>query len=171
MKLIIISLMIFMLTFTAVEVKAAQKIGRKEALSIGRTVPEVEALYALNGGEFAECIERRVEKPCQSNWVTCIDDAWVVSFTVGNRCGVANDGRLSVTLLIDSREGEVVSKFPEIEYFESTTFCRDDFDCMAVRGTEHQCLNFIAAQAGRQELNENTQCGCRESQCVVNESK
>lgn len=113
-----------------------------------RTVSEVQALYALNNGFLAACIDVTTEKSCDSDWVTCREDAWVVKFTAGDRCPVKHDGRLAVVLLIDGKTGDIISRFPEIEYFQDEKFCRDDFDCLCsgIRD-QAQCRNFIQAQA------------------------
>ncbi len=111
-------------------------------------VSEVRALYALNNGALASCIDVKTEKSCDSGWVTCREDAWVVKFIAGDRCSVRQDGRLGVVLLIDGKTGEIISRFPEIEYFQDEDFCRDDFDCLCSAVPDRiQCRNFIQAQA------------------------
>ena len=95
----------------------------QEAEEKARTVSEVQALYELNNGVLAQCIDVATEKSCDSDWVTCREDAWVVKFIVGDRCPVSQDGRLGVVLLLDGKTGEVVSRFPEIEYFQDEKFC------------------------------------------------
>ena len=120
----------------------------EEAAAKARAVSEVQALYTMNDDQFAGCIDVKTEKSCDSDWVTCREDAWVVKFIVGERCPVKHDGRLGVVLLIDGKTREVISKFPEIEYFQDEGFCRDDLDCLCegeAQGT--QCRNFIQAQA------------------------
>ncbi|OGX28265.1 MAG: hypothetical protein A2787_02270 [Omnitrophica WOR_2 bacterium RIFCSPHIGHO2_01_FULL_48_9] len=119
-----------------------------DALKIARQTAEVQALYALQNRKWAGCIEAKAERPCDSDWVTCIEDAWVVKYTLGERCGVAHDGRLGVTLLVDGKSGKVISRFPETEYFKDELYCRDDFDCscrLDPAAGEKECKNFIYA--------------------------
>lgn len=120
----------------------------EDAAAKARQVSEVQALFALNNGALASCIDIKTEKSCDSDWVTCREDAWVVKFVVGERCPVKHDGRLGVILLVDGKTGEIVSRFPEIEYFQDAGFCRDDFDCLCSADVKQAgCENFIQAQA------------------------
>jgi hypothetical protein len=142
-------------------------MSQEQALAIAEGTLEAKAFLEFRHGKFAECVQRRVEKPCDSNWVTCIDDAWVVKFIVAQRCALEHDGRLDLTFLIDAKSGEVISKYPEIEYFSDPTFCRDDDDCMAVPIFENQCRNFVFAQADEGVVKKEISCFCSQSACAI----
>ena len=81
-------------------------LSKEEVLELALLVPETQAFYALLE-PLGGCAAHSVELPCDSNWVTCIDDAWVVKFFVKQECNITHDGRLSVTLLIDAKSGKI----------------------------------------------------------------
>ncbi|VAX36780.1 hypothetical protein MNBD_UNCLBAC01-1288 [hydrothermal vent metagenome] len=145
---------------------ATKLLSRQEALEIAQMEPEVKGLYALNNGEFAECIEKEVLKPCESDWVTCVDDAWVVRFKVGEKCFVTHDGRLDVILLIDAISGKVISRFPESEYFLDRNYCKEDYDCLSLQKEgKRACLNFIYGQLLEGYQDEG--CWCENNVCQI----
>ncbi len=128
------------------------KLSRKQALVVAEQLEVVKALYDLRNGSLANCIEVSVVKPCDSEWVTCVDNAWVVKFEVGSLCAIQHDGRLNVTVLVDGNTGEVLSQYPEVDYFKSKEFCRDTTDCIQVNTRsagqdQNQCYNFVYAQS------------------------
>ena len=168
------------------------KLSRKEALMIAEKLEVVQALYGLRGGDLVNCIEKSVVKPCDSEWVTCVEDAWVVKFTVGSQCPIKHDGRLNIVVLIDGNTGEVRSQYPEADYFKDKSFCRDKADCIQVNAKDSndqpldkQCYNFVyaqsqfsyvkedvfkditpSAQAIKDELNKISEnCVCQQSRC------
>ena len=129
-------------------------ISRKQALLIAEQLDVVKALYDLDGGTLVNCLEKSVVRSCESQWVTCIDDAWVVEFVVGKQCPIVHDGRLNVTVVVNGQSGEIISQYPEVDYFKDNIFCRDKVDCMRMdvknsqrqSGTQ-QCFNFVYAQS------------------------
>ncbi|MCA9401231.1 MAG: hypothetical protein KC713_06365 [Candidatus Omnitrophica bacterium] len=148
---------------------SAKGMTRKEALLIAEATPEAEGLYSLNEGRYQGCIEKSVLRPCDTDWVTCIENAWVVKFWLGEQCGIAHDGRLSVTFLIDEDSGKIISKFPEKEYFQNDRYCVEAFDCLSVIHPHKVkgCLNFIAGQLPFPFAPQEGSCQCIDSQCVV----
>lgn len=144
-------------------------ISPQKALMIAQATKEVEGLFALENQRFVNCIETEVLKPCESQWVTCIEDAWVVRFSLGKTCGVEHDGRLNVTLLVDGITGKIISRFPEADYFESPAYCHDHFDCLALASAENeppQCLNFIFGQI-EGAVKKEGQCVCQKNVCTA----
>jgi hypothetical protein len=119
-----------------------------------------------------------VERSCDSDWVTCIEDAWVVSFRARPDCPVKGDERLGVTLLIDGKSGRVISRFPELTYFQQPQFCMEDYDCLlspssSPSSPDGTCYNFIFAPLHRIEEKKaeahssraDSVCVCRNQQC------
>lgn len=148
-----------------------QLLTRKEALIIAESSREVELFYKLNNGRLKNCIHKEVIKPCESDWVTCIEDAWVVQFTVGDICPVVHDGRLGITFLIDAITGRIVSRFPEVEYFETAGYCLEDFDCLdgPANGSEGAiCQNFIFGQLKSDRGDAGLSCICQNNKCIEN---
>lgn len=144
-------------------------ISAAEALALGRKVPEAEALYAVQGGRWASCIESKAVRSCESDWVTCVEDGWVVSFFFGDRCALKHDGRLSVTVLINGKTKQMISRFPEKEYFADPSFCRDAHDCLPVEHSPEQtpvCQNFIFSQLSG--VADEGACRCAENACEIN---
>lgn len=155
-------------TGTACAQSAVKKLTRKEALVIAESTEEAALLYTMYDGRLENCIEKEVVRPCESDWVSCIENAWVIQFTVGDICGIEQDGRLGLTILIDALTGRVLSKFPEADYFRHKRYCMDDSDCICGRVTAEgrKCYNFISAQVeGVAEFQ------CRVCHCVENECK
>ncbi|MCA9394079.1 MAG: hypothetical protein KC900_07735 [Candidatus Omnitrophica bacterium] len=148
---------------------AETRLTRKEALVVAESTEEAELLYTMYDGRLKNCIEKEVVKPCESDWVTCIENAWVVQFTVGEICGIEQDGRLGLTILIDALTGRVLSKFPEADYFRGTRYCMDDSDCICGRPTNQgrQCFNFISAQVEGVSDFQCRACRCVQSECTV----
>jgi len=146
-------------------------ISRKKALVIAERTEEVNQFYDLGGGRYFNCIEKEVVRPCETDWVTCVDNAWVVKFNLGDRCGVKHDGRLSVTLLINNQDGSIISRFPEKEYFIHKPYCMIDDDCLLYTNQKKQvgCKNFIFGQLGKKETYESEliDCVCKNDQCVL----
>ena len=147
-------------------------ISKEQVLEIAQETPEVKALFSLNPLLFSRCIEKKVKPACESDWVTCIEDAWIVQFVVGNQCSIEHDGRLNITFLIDQHSGTIISKFPEADYFQSNIFCLEDYDCIYLtQGKESvgQCQNFVFGQlngkAAFKEL-KNEKCECVNRICV-----
>ncbi len=163
----------FILMLTAVFIlfkpaeSSAKLLTEEQALKIGRRTPEVKALYRLDRGRRASCINSQVDEPCESEWVSCIEEAWVVKFIFDQKC-FGHDGRLGVTLLIDAKTGKVISRFPEKEYFKEDLFCRDDFDCMRIprEGGSVTCKNFIHAPLLGQAYPNDGRCRCGEGVCI-----
>lgn len=146
----------------------AKLIRRKEAMLIAERLPVAAAFYALNEGRYVNCIEKSVTKSCDSDWVTCIDDAWVVKFSLGEWCKVEHDERLAVTVVVDATDGSVISRYPEVEYFNDPYFCRDTPDCLC-SSTEKgvsRCLNFVHGQIDGEVSDYCRPCVCVDQACV-----
>lgn len=153
---------IFLTAFAAQGADGQRPLTRKEALVLAEQTAEAKALYGLNDGRYVNCIEKSVVRPCETDWVTCIDEAWVVKFTLGKVCGIEHDGRLDLVLLVDAREARVISRYPESEYYLQAGFCQMDDDCMMLSGGK--CVNFIYGQLDKNNRIKG-QCRCREGMC------
>lgn len=146
-------------------------LNEQQALVIAEDTEEVNALYQLREGQFSDCIEKSVLSSCESSWVTCVDDVWVVQFSFDEKCSIEHDGRLGVTILVDALTGKIISRFPESEYFKDEKFCLEDYDCvyLSSRDNEPTCHNFVYGQ-----LNEiynkdvvSEKCFCEKRQCSL----
>ena len=129
------------------QAQPAQLLSEEQVVAIAETVPEVKAFYSLDR-RVKPCIERVVKRSCDSDYVTCRDNAWVVQYQISQECPtpISTDGRLSVNLLIDGVTGKVISRFPEMDYFRDRQFCRNDDDCLCSLPKDHavvRCLNFM----------------------------
>lgn len=162
---------IFIVLISAFGSASAQKelLRRKEALLIAEQTPEGQAFYELNGGKYVNCIEKSVMKPCETNWVTCIDDAWVVKLQYGEVCGFKHDERMDLMIVVDAKDGRIISKYPEAMYFTTPQHCQNSNDCLSVsEGDNEQCLNFVYGQ-----LIENHQstanCQCVSNKCELSQ--
>ena len=147
---------------------SAKTLTRKEALIVAESTEEAALLYTMYNGRLKNCIEKEVIKPCESDWVSCIENAWVVQFTIGDVCYVEQDGRLGLTVLIDSLTGRVLSRYPEAGYFKAPRFCLDDSDCLCGKetGEPRKCYNFISAQVEGVADFQCRQCRCVQNECV-----
>ena len=142
---------------------------RDQALKLVEQTKEAQALYQLEGGKFKDCVDKKVLKPCESHWVSCIEDAWVVQLEIGSKCGVKEDGRLSETMVVDTIRKKIISRFPEIDYFESPKYCKDHFDCIAFSTDDqgaYDCSNFIDGQLPEKKRLLKGICECQQNSCV-----
>jgi hypothetical protein len=144
-------------------------LSAEDALRVANQVKEVQAFLSfnhLNQALWEDCVEREVELSCESDWVTCIDNAWVVKYFLSAMCRGDYDERLGVTLVINSKTGDIISRFPEVEYFEDPWFCRNDDDCLAQQRAIDQriiCQNFIYY---RTSLSTSLEvCVCQQDRC------
>ncbi|MBZ0098553.1 MAG: hypothetical protein K8F30_05690 [Taibaiella sp.] len=172
LKKFLISVLIISGTFAGREGYAqssAKTLTRKEALTIAESTAEAEKFYTMYEGRLKNCIEKEVVKPCESDWVSCIENAWVVQFTIGDICKIEQDGRLGLTILVDALTGQILSRFPEVAYFNEESYCLDDSDCICGREGEgpRLCYNFVAAQVLGVADFQCRQCGCVQNQCVL----
>ncbi len=145
-----------------------QLLTRKEALLIAESSLEAELFYKLNDGRLQNCVNKEVIKPCESDWVTCVEDAWVVQFTVGDICPIIHDGRLGITFLIDAITGRIISRFPEAEYLAEPGYCLEDYDCVSVVEGETEaesCQNFIFGQLSLPVEGAGISCKCVQNAC------
>ncbi len=150
---------------------SAQGIEKERALVLAKQSEVVQAFYNFKEGTLKDCIKAEVLRPCDSNWVTCIDDAWVVKFSVSEECVNPKNEQLGATLLID-KTGEIISTYTEIDYFQNPLFCRDTSDCRSI-GRESQpleCKNFIYALIENPSAKQAEECLCRESRCRSSKS-
>ncbi len=143
-------------------------MSKEQALVLAKQTEVVQAFYNLKEGALKDCIKAEVLRPCDSNWVTCIEDAWVVKFRVNEECIKPENEQLGVTLLMDSKDGKVISKYPEIDYFKNPLFCMDNSDCRPgdKQTQPSECKNFIYALMENPSANQNKECLCRDSRCV-----
>jgi hypothetical protein len=146
-------------------VRKTKAISSQQAMEIALKSEEVQAFMAADHGRFASCAERRVVRPCDSDWVTCIDDAWVVEFFVGKSCGVEHDGRLNLHLVVDWK-GNIVSRFPEKGYYQNPQYCIQDLECMSVfRPMGNVCKNFVYGQIDGAKPQSEGPCQCVNQTC------
>ncbi len=157
--------------------EANERISPEVALGIARDTPEVQAflkIYRQYNLEkrYPQCrLDPQVMKPCDSDWVNCVEDGWVVKYTVAATCGVPEAERLGVTLLIQASTGKVLSRYPETVYFENKNYCLADNDCMAISGSGvkflGRCENFSHAPfAFGGAYFSSELCRCVNDQCV-----
>lgn len=149
----------------AVSSQPAPLMSRAEALSISAATPEVRALEALFAADDT-CIQRDVLRPCDTDWVTCVDDAWVVVYDVAAACLRRDDDRMALRFLVDSRSGAIRSRYPEIDYFRDPEFCQTSEDCLP-GGAPEECLNFVSAltQPGPAGGTSAGSCVCERQRC------
>lgn len=168
-KRITIWLSILVITIASTVQAQERLLSRKEALIVAESTEEVELFYTMHDGRLKNCIEKEVIKPCESDWVTCVEDAWVVQFTVGAVCPIDHDGRLGITILVDAITGRVISRFPEADYFRARSYCMESYDCLAVQGGDEimTCENFIFGQIDAKASTASTTCACLNSECRV----
>lgn len=158
--------LIFLILFGVNTVQADTRLNQKEARLIVEQSPEVQALYDLNDGKFVNCLEISVLRPCESDWVTCIDDAWVVRFHFGETCDIKHDGRLDLLMVVDAKDGHVISKFPEAPYYQDSYYCINDTDCLEPAAMNKPfCHNFIYSQINEGYLDSSANCQCQNNQC------
>jgi len=148
--------------------KKAQKIFSPEkALQIAAQTQEAQALINYRNRALSECLEKKVVRSCESEWVTCRDNAWVVQYVLTSQCPVKSDGRLGMNFVIDGFDGKVISHYPEREYFANDKFCYDNGDCISgTVGENKECLNFIAAPFAHFTPASST-CLCQAGQCIL----
>ena len=165
------SFLFFLLTTIsiALENKSNVLISREQAVLIAEATDEAKALYNLDNGRYRNCIEAKVNRPCEVDWVTCIEEAWAIEYYVGEVCKTNHDGRLSVMILVDGVSGDILSRFPEVKYYNEDRYCLESYDCLGVisdDGQPAQCLNFIYGQLEDFSIDEEA-CQCLDNVCTL----
>ena len=120
----------------------------------------VQSLFALENGRYRDCITSEVVRPCDTEWVTCIDEAWVVNFELSQSC-VVHDGRLNVTVLVDAHNRVIKSRFPEKYYYQDPKYCIEDYECYSGEG---HAINFIYGQISKFK---NKGAVCKNNECIL----
>lgn len=144
----------------------ADNSSAQKALRIAADTAEVKALMAYRQAALASCLQVTIARSCDSEWVTCRDDAWVVQYLLSTQCPVKSDGRLGMNFVIDENSGQIISHYPELEYFNDVSFCRDDVDCIGgVVDGQNQCVNFVAAPFAHFQIT--VPCQCQQGQCIL----
>lgn len=156
-------ILLFALMMAGCGKKAPVMFPAQKALQIAAQTPEAKAIITYRNAALAACLEKKVVRSCDSEWVTCRDNAWVVQYLLTAQCPVKSDGRLGMNFVIDGLSGEIISHYPEVEYFADERFCRDDADCL---GGKTECLNFIAAPFAHVEET-TSPCRCQGGQCIL----
>lgn len=157
---------VFLILILGYEKKAWSDNSTDKALRIAADTAEVKALLSYRQGVLASCLKVTIARSCDSEWVTCRDNAWVVQYLLSLQCPVQGDGRLGMNIVIDDVSGQIISHYPEIEYFEDVSFCRDDADCVGGKAdNQNKCLNFVAAPfANFQTV---SPCQCQRGHCIL----
>lgn len=140
----------------------------QDALKSVEKTEEMKSFYDVIGKDKESCFVKKVVRPCDTDWVTCIDDAWVVEISIKDEC-FSHDGRLSFNVLLDEKSGKIISRFPEVGYFKDPSYCLEDYDCLLVASGKEEdirCENFIHAQInGVNEVNSKA-CYCQKGMCT-----
>lgn len=141
-------------------------MSRQEALDVAQRSDAVDAFtqLLLKAGQV-DCMEKEVLRSCDTDWVSCVEDVWVVQFKTKPTCFPGHDERLGVVLLVDARDGHIRSVFPEADYFKSPEYCHDYYDCFI--GKEQGCTNFVFNQLWGGNQKELSDCQCKANQCVM----
>ncbi len=157
---------VFLISVLGCNKSSADNSSAQKALRIAADTAEVKALLSYRQGVLASCVLIKIARSCDSQWVTCRDNAWVVQYLLSPQCSVKGDGRLGMNFVIDEISGQIISHYPEIEYFEDASFCRDDADCVGGKAeNQSECLNFIAAPfANFQTI---SPCQCQQGHCIL----
>lgn len=138
-------------------------VSSDRALKVVEQTEEIKNFYSLVDAKKEQCFEKRVVRPCDTDWVTCIEDAWVVEISVKQECFV-HDGRLSFHGLVDEKDARIISRFPEVGYFEDSLYCLEDYDCMKNEVSD-LCQNFIYAQLATGVELTSDRCVCQNNKC------
>lgn len=159
-------LIVFLISVLGCHKSAAENSSAQRALRIAANTAEVKALMAYRQAALASCLKITIARSCDSEWVTCRDNAWVVQYLLSAQCPVESDGRLGMNFVIDEESGQIISCYPEIEYFNDVSFCRDDADCIGGVGDgENKCVNFVAAPFAHFQIA--VPCQCQQGQCIL----
>ncbi len=164
----LIFLCFVMLIISGCGKKTPDIISEQKALRIAAKTPEVAALLSYQNAALVSCMNIKVMRSCDSQWVTCRDNAWVVQYALSVQCPVVSDGRLGMNFVIDGLTGKIISRYPEKDYFQNPIFCRDQGDCVGgIKNNKQECLNFIAAPFAHFQAS--ASCLCQKGQCILKE--
>ena len=165
----IVLLSVLLILFLGCNQKGLRPLSADKVLRIAANTAEVKALVTYHQAALASCLKVTIVRSCDSQWVTCRDNAWVVQYILSAQCPVKSDGRLGMNFVIDETSGKIISHYPEIEYFDDDSFCRDDDDCIGgVVDGQNQCVNFVAAPfANFQTV---SPCQCQQGHCILKQS-
>ena len=148
------------LGFVGWKVDKNKPLNKNQAYDLIYDTEVVQSFINMERGRYKECIKGEIMRPCETDWVTCVDEAWVVKFNMDQGC-VRHDGRLSVTVLLDARTGEIKSRFPEKYYFQDKQYCMEDYECLT---EDDNALNFVY---GLVEGYSGEKGECKNNQCQL----
>lgn len=165
----VIFIILFLITST--DFKREGGLSAEEAKEIALSTEAYQSfetyihwLLKEKGVDKEDCIESRVVRPCDSEWVGCVDEAWVFEADFLKSC-VNHDERLHLFVVVDSESGEIISNYPEPGYYRSRHYCVEDYECSCISGLEGSCANFIAYST--KLIKDNLEEGqCQENRCL-----
>ncbi|MFT7538299.1 MAG: hypothetical protein ACI9F2_000442, partial [Lysobacterales bacterium] len=84
----IIFMVLVAMVVTAISYFYTKEISNTEELALlaALKTEDVRAFINFDGGRFSKCMTTSVKRPCDTDWVTCIDEAWVVRLELGEDC-------------------------------------------------------------------------------------
>ncbi len=154
-----------------------KKITQQEALAMANKTQEVQAFYAMGPAPWQDCIEYKVTRSCDSPWVACLDDAWVIEYGVKESCqSIFGNQEMKLLLVLNAKTGRFISKFPEFPYIQDERFCLEDKACRCTDVLNNRegpagkgCINFFQGAFLANNASECGRCQCIAQRCVRQE--
>ncbi|MBN2014599.1 MAG: DUF333 domain-containing protein [Candidatus Altiarchaeota archaeon] len=136
------------------------KITIEEAISIANATEEVQEFLKLypdaNLTAIQDCCAEVKVYGGECKCIQTENDNWLVAYWTGESWHSTYS--MAVRIAVNATSGEILTKYPKIEYIENETYCETESDCICL----HQftgCANFIHREnLGLIMLYE--RCGC-----------
>jgi hypothetical protein len=159
-----------------------KKISEERALQIARSTEEVKTFLSFYGAcegcnpsysqghdNLIGCVEYSIEK-------SLIANAYMVSYEVSDACSFRYGTSISslrqpqVKIAIDKESGQILTKYPDIEYINEPNYCRTDEDCLCKSGSGVEiigCGNFLHGATNLAGSYTCEKCKCVNSSCKM----
>lgn len=144
---------------------SSDKASLARAMKSVKNSSEFHTLSVLLGQKKEECLELVHEKACDSDWVSCVEDAWVIHLKVKPSCVGYYEERLRVMMLVDF-DGKIISRYPGEDYLRDPLFCWNTDECLGPPSAPEACRNFIHAPFVWAAQALEPGCQCLKNRCV-----
>lgn len=152
-------------------------ITKEQAIAIANQTEEVQKFLKLYPDAKVNAMQHCcAEVKVYGGECRCIrkpDDNWIVAYCIDRGCW-GYRYIPAVRVAINSNSGEIIAKYPKLEYLKNAIYCGADLDCLCLSGSGLPfvgCANFIHGPRLGYGSYECKDCRCVNNTCMAVEEK